>query len=184
MRQAFHRFVVGAALALAAAATVASPATAGTPQEQANKEVVLGFYDALNASDAAGTTAHDFPIIAEKYLHPDYTQHSDQFKNLPGPGSDRDKLIRMFQSMPPQPAGAEPPAMGPQKRLAVMAEGDLVMLFMQRDLVDPSGVTHPNFIFNMFRVKEGKLSEHWEVSNGMGPPPGADGPPPPGAGKL
>ncbi len=184
MRQAFHRFVIGAALAMAAAVMVASPAAAATPQEKANKEVVLGFFDALNASDAAGTTAQDFPIIAEKYLHPDYTQHYDQFKNLPGPGSDRDKLIRMFQSMPPRPAGAEPPAMGPQKRLAVMAEGDLVMLFMQRDMVDPAGVTRPNFIFNMFRVKDGKLTEHWEVSDGMRlPPPGADGAPPPSAGR-
>jgi predicted SnoaL-like aldol condensation-catalyzing enzyme len=170
-------------MAMAAAVAAASPAAAETPQEQANKKVVLGFFDALNAGDAAGATARDIPIIAEKYLDPSYTQHSEQLKKLPGPGADREKLIRMFQSMPPRPAGAGAGAMPPQKRVAVMAEGDLVMMLVERDMVDPAGVTHPNFIFNMFRVKKGKLTEHWEVSSGMRPPPGADAGPPPGAGK-
>jgi predicted SnoaL-like aldol condensation-catalyzing enzyme len=176
MRHVHHCFGVG--LVVAATAVAASPAAAETRQEQANKQVVLGFYDALNASDAAGTTARDFPAIAEKYIDPNYTQHSEQFKKLLGPGTDREKLIRMFQSMPSRPPGAGAAAMPPQKRVAVMAEGDLVMMLMQRDMVDSISVTHPNFIFNMFRVKNGKLTEHWEVSNGMRPPPaGADGPP-------
>jgi predicted SnoaL-like aldol condensation-catalyzing enzyme len=177
MRHVHHCFVIGVGLAVAAV-TATLPAAAETPQEQANKQVVLGFYDALNAGDAAGTTARDFPAIAEKYLDPDYMQHSEQLKKLPGPGTDRDKLIRMFQSMPPRPAGAA--AMPPQKRVAVMAEGDLVMMLMQRDMIDPAGVVHPNFIFNMFRVKKGKLTEHWVVAEGVMPPPGGEGALPPG----
>lgn len=176
MRYAHHRFLSGVGLAVAAAVAAAVPAAAETPQEQANKQVVLGFYNALNAGDAAGTTARDFPAIAEKYIDPGYTQHSEQLKTLPGSGTDRDKLIRMFQNMPPRPQGAGAPMIGPQKRVAVMAEGDLVMMLMQRDMVDPAGVTHPNFIFNMFRVKNGKLIEHWEVSSGMRPPPAAGKP--------
>ena len=169
-------------MAMAAVVLAAFPAAAETPQEQANEKVVLAFFDALNAGDAAGTTGRDIPIIAEKYLDPSYTQHSEQFKNLPGPGTDRDKLIRMFQSMPPRPAGAGPAAMGPQKRIAVMAQGDLVMILFERDMVDSAGATHPKYIFNMFRVEKGKLTEHWEVADGMGPPPGAGGPQP-GAGR-
>jgi predicted SnoaL-like aldol condensation-catalyzing enzyme len=182
MRHAHHRFAVRVGMAMAAVLLAASPAAAETPQEQANKKVVLAFFDALNAGDAAGTTARDIPIIAEKYLDPGYTQHSEQFKKLPGPGTDRDKLIRMFQNMPPRPAGAGAGTMPPQKRVAVMAEGDLVMMLVERDMVDPAGVTHPKYIFNMFRVKNGKLTEHWEVADGMGPPPGAGNGPPPGAG--
>ena len=182
MRHAHFRFALRFGMAMAATVTAASSAAAETPQEQANKEVVLGFFDALNAGDAAGTTGRDIPLIAEKFLDPGYTQHSEQLKNLPGPGTDRDKLIRMFQSMPPRPPGAGPAAMGPQKRVAVMAEGDLVMMLVERDMVDPAGATHPNYIFNMFRVKKGKLTEHWEVADGMGPPPGAGGPQP-GAGR-
>jgi predicted SnoaL-like aldol condensation-catalyzing enzyme len=178
MRHAHLRFVVRVGLIMAAAVAAALPAAAETPQEQANKKVVLGFFDALNAGDAAGTTGRDIPSIAEKFLDPGYTQHSEQFKNLPGPGTDRDKLIRMFQSMPTRPPGAGPAAMGPQKRVAVMAEGDLVMMLLERDMIDPAGVTHPNFIFNMFRVKNGKLTEHWQVADGMRPPPGGDGGPP------
>jgi predicted SnoaL-like aldol condensation-catalyzing enzyme len=172
-------------MAMAAAVAAASPAGAAeTPQEQANKKVVLAFFDSLNASDAAGTTGRDIPVIAEKFLDPGYTQHSEQFKNLPGPGTDRDKLIRMFQNMPPRPPGMGPAAMGPQKRVAVMAEGDLVMMLVERDMSDPAGVPRPNFIFNMFRVQKGKLTEHWEVADGMRPPsPGAEDAPPPGAGK-
>jgi predicted SnoaL-like aldol condensation-catalyzing enzyme len=182
MRHAHRRFVVRVGLVIAAAVAAVSPAAAHTPQEQANKQVVLDFYDALNASDAAGTTGADIAVIAETYLDPGYTQHSERLKNLPGPGTDRDKLIRMFQSMPPRPPSAGPAAMGPQKRVAVMAEGDLVMLLLQRDMVDAAGVTHANFIFNLFRVKDGKLTEHWDgASGGMGPPPGAGGAPPPGA---
>ena len=56
------------------------------------------------------------------------------------------------------------------------------MLLLEREMIDPAGETHPIFIFNMFRVKDGKLTEHWEVAGAMGPPPGADGGPPPGGG--
>jgi len=56
-----------------------------------------------------------------------------------------------------------------------MAEGDRVMLLTSRDQPDPvTGKVKPSYVFNMFRVKNGKLVEHWDVSPGMGgPPPGA-----------
>jgi len=42
--------------------------------------------------------------IAETYLSPDYKQHT---LILPGPGTDREKLIHLFQNRPMQPpAGA------------------------------------------------------------------------------
>lgn len=149
-----------------------------TAQEEANKQVVLDFYEALNDADDAGAMAQRIPQIAETYLHPDYTQRAGAFVNLPGEGSDRDKLVQMFQSMPPMPTNAGAPAPRPTT-ISVMSEGDLVMLLTKREATDPaSGQPSETFIFNMFRVEDGQLIEHWDTSQQGGPPPGA----PPGAG--
>jgi predicted SnoaL-like aldol condensation-catalyzing enzyme len=162
----------GVGLVLAAGLAMASPALAkNTPTEAANKRTVLGFYAALNEADATHSTKDRIQGIAEKYLSPEYKQHT---LLIPGPGTDRDKLIKMFQSggMGP-PGGAAPP---PQRTDAVMAEGDRVMLLTSRDMPDPAtGGVKPSYIFNMFRVKNGKLVEHWDVSAGA--PPGAAGGP-------
>jgi len=157
---------------------MASPAAAAnTPTEAANKKTVLDFYAALNEADASHSMQERIPAIAEQYLSPDYKQHT---LFLPGPGTDREKLIHMFQSRPAPPAGST--AMPRQRTDAVMAEDDKVMLLTSRDVRDPvTGVVKPSYIFNMFRVKDGKLLEHWDVSGGM-PPPASGGPAaPPGA---
>jgi predicted SnoaL-like aldol condensation-catalyzing enzyme len=168
-------------LVLAAGLAMTSPAVAGnTPTEAANKKTVLDFYAALNEADATNTMSQRIPAIAEKYLSPEYKQHT---LILPGTGTDREKLIRMFQSRPAgPPAGAT--AIPPQRTDAVMAEGDRVMLLTSRMQRDPAtGEAKPSYIFNMFLVKNGKLVEHWDISPGMAPPPrgpGAPGGPPGG----
>ena len=161
-------------IVLAISLALAVPALAeNTPTEAANKKVVLDFYAALNEADAANNMKERIPAIAEKYLSLEYKQHT---LLLPGSGTDREKLIRMFQSRPPLP----PPGgkvMPRQRTDAIMAEGDRVMLLTSRDMPDPAtGGLKPSYIFNMFRVKDGKLVEHWDVSPGMGgPPPGGPG---------
>lgn len=159
----------------AALLAVASPALAhDEPAETANKQVVLDFYQALNDSDATGTRKERIQGIIERYLSPEYVQHAEAFADLPGPGSPRDRLIRLFQTMP------EGPPMPPARTLAVMAEGDLVMMLTARDMPDPAtGGTKPAYVFNMFRVRNGQLVEHWDL--GTSAPPGAPGGPPPGA---
>ena len=162
-------------LVLAAGLAMASTAAAeNTPTEAANKKTVLDFYAALNEANATNSMKERIQGIAEKYLSPDYKQHTLM---LPGSGTDRDKLIRMFQSrQAASPAGA-PTA--PQRTDAIMAEGDRVMLLTSRDYRDPAtGELKPTYVFNMFRVKDGKLVEHWDVMpQGVGPPPGGPGGP-------
>jgi predicted SnoaL-like aldol condensation-catalyzing enzyme len=150
----------------------AAASAANTPTEAANKKVVLDFYAALNDATASGAMKERIPAIAEKFLSPEYKQHTLM---LPGPGTDRERLVRMFQGRPAAPAGAAPAS--PQQTDAVMAEGDKVMLLTSRMLPDPAtGALKRTYVFNMFLLKDGKLVDHWDVM-----PPGV-GPPPPGAG--
>jgi predicted SnoaL-like aldol condensation-catalyzing enzyme len=157
-------FILAGGLAMASTATAAN-----TPTEAANKKTVLEFYAALNEADATNTMKERIPDIVEKYLSPDYKQHT---LILPGPGTDRDKLIGMFQSRPPRSAGAT--ALPRQRTDAIMAEGDRVMMLTSRDQRDPvTGELKPSYTFNMFVVKDGKLVEHWDLSPGRPPvPPG------------
>ena len=164
----------GVGLVLAAGLVMASTAAAAnTHTEAANKKTVLDFYAALNEADATNSMSQRIPAIAEKYLSPEYKQHT---LILPGTGTDREKLIRMFQSRP-----AAATAIPRQRTDAVMAEGDRVMLLTSREQRDPAtGEVKPSYNFNMFRVKDGKLVEHWEVSQGRAPSP-PSGPGAPGA---
>ena len=151
-------FVLAAGLAVASTAMAAN-----TPTEAANKKTVLDFYAALNAADATNTMQERIPDIVEKYLSPDYKQHT---LILPGPGTDRERTVRMFQSRP-----ARPSAIPPQRPAAIMAEGDRVMLLTSREQRDPAtGELKPSYTFNMFVVKDGKLVEHWDLSPGRAPP--------------
>ncbi len=163
----------GIGLLLASGFALASSAwAANTPTEIANKKTVLDFYAALNEADATNSMKERIPQIAEKYLSPDYKQHT---LLLPGTGTDREKLIRMFQSRPARPSAEA--AQPPQRTDAIMAEGDRVMLLTSREQPDPvTGELKPSYIFNMFVVKDGKLVEHWDVSPTRPPaPPGGPG---------
>jgi predicted SnoaL-like aldol condensation-catalyzing enzyme len=163
----FLRLSAAGLLLAVGLATASIAAAENTPTEAANKRVVLAFYAALNAADASNSMRERIQDIAETYLSPVYTQHT---LLLPGPGTDREKLIHMFQSRPMQPpAGGA--AMPKQRTDAIMAEGDRVMLLTSRDQRDPvTGELKPSYVFNMFRVQDGKLVEHWDVSSGMAPP--------------
>ena len=186
-----RRLICG--LLFAASLASVSPAFAqDTPAEQANKQLVLDFYAALDQAMATGTAPARAQSIAETYLSPDYVQHAEALANLPGPGTARDKFIRLTQSVP-----EGMPPIPPATVVSVMAQDDLVMILTRREAPDPAtGAMKTSYVFNMYRVSDGKLSEHWDIGGapsgpptGMGPggptfpagPPGSS-PPPQGPG--
>lgn len=127
-----------------------SHAATYTAQEQANMKLVADFYAELDAAGPA--LKQKIRGIAEKYLQPDYIQHMEQ-QGAFGPG--REGFIRMLDQVP---AGPLPPA----KLLVLTAQGDLVVQVTSRSM--PGG--KDAYIFNMFRVQDGKLAEHWDAMSG------------------
>lgn len=130
-----------------------------TPQEEANKKLVRDFYNAL---DAPRTEGADRGRINEKYISPDYIQHSVNGQGAPGAQS---------RGSAAPPRGAGPPKMGPATLLAITAEGDKVIQVTSRTIPDSTGKAVETIIFNMFRVKDGKLVEHWDAFGVPSEPP-------------
>ena len=147
--------VVAAVAAVAIAVLSAASTQAREPiREEANKKLVRDFYAALDEAQASGTMKSKGRSIMERFIAPDYIQHR------PGEQNGREAMIHNTESAPAMPAGAMPPA----KLVALVAEGDLVVQVTSRDLPDPAtGATKPALIWNMFRVKDGKLAEHWDA---------------------
>jgi predicted SnoaL-like aldol condensation-catalyzing enzyme len=133
-----------------------------TAQEAANKKLVLDFYAQLEKPDMSQRAKE----IAERYIAPGYIQHQE------GATNGREAFARNTAGDPSAPPR---PAMGPAKLLAIMAEGDKVIQVTSRDIPDPAtGAVKPVLIWNMFRIENGQLAEHWDaLPGGFRPPPGA-----------
>ncbi len=107
--------------------------------EEANKKMVLTFYQAFFGD-------HDLSA-AEKYLDPGYVQHN------PGLPDGRDALINMAKGM-----FANTPKGKPDIR-RVAADGDLVWLHVRGQF----GPGPASSVVDIFRVKNGKIVEHWDT---------------------
>jgi predicted SnoaL-like aldol condensation-catalyzing enzyme len=164
------------ACAIGAGLAISAHAVTYTPQEEANVKLVADFYAALDNADVHGGMKQNIRSIAEKYMQADYIQHMEAGKKF-GPG--REGFIRLLEqapAMPAPPAGMTPP---PAQVLSLIANGDIVIRVSSRTMPTASGEqANPNYIFNMFRIQNGKLAEHWDASSGapMGPPPAAPAP--------
>lgn len=161
--QGFCKFLLG--VALLSGINHTALAAQNTAQEKANMKLVGDFYAALENATAKGNIKEAIVGIAEKYIAPGYIQHAF------GGASGRDNFIKLFQNRtgggaPPAgpPAGAAPTGappgmpMQPQqaKLVALMADGNLVVQITSRG---------PAMIWNMFRIENGQLAEHWDANS-------------------
>jgi predicted SnoaL-like aldol condensation-catalyzing enzyme len=93
--------------------------------------------------------------LADKWLTAEYHQHN------PNVASGRDPVVKYFTSVrKPSPV----PEHMKTKIVAVLADGDLVVVVTPRELPDPKDPTrkYTTSWFDMWRFRDGKADEHWD----------------------
>ena len=129
------------AMAAAAALMAATPALAGnTPQEEANKKVVLDLYE-------KGINQKDFEAAA-KDLGPRYVQHNPRAKD--GPEGFKAFIEFLKAKLPNYHSDIK----------KVFADGDYVILHVHNV---PAPGERGAAIVDIFRLENGKVVEHWDV---------------------
>ena len=95
--------------------------------------------------------------LAKKYLTESYIQHNP---NVP---TGRAAFVEFFQRVR-KPAPIEPRIKAPL--VAIVAEGDYVVLSFAREHADPKDATkkYTTTWFDMFRIENGKIAEHWDAA--------------------
>lgn len=131
-------------LAAAAVAVLAlsGPAVAGnTAQEEANKKIVIDFYDkAINQKDFEA---------AKAYFGPRYTQHNPRAAD--GPEGLKGFIGFLKAKFPNYHSEFK----------RVLADGDFVIVHVHNR---PNPGDRGRAIIDIFRLENGKVVEHWDVS--------------------
>ena len=168
-----HATVLAIALTVLSAVSVAAQApvtgssdpeslfTSPDPKLNANKQVVLHIMrDLLEAGHWAD---------APKYLTSAYIQHN------PNIASGLDSVMKFFSGRPSQPIPDR--NSWRTKIVSVVAEGDLVVVGIVRELDDPrqAGKKYTTTWFDMWRIKDGKADEHWDYGTIAPPAPAGRG---------
>ena len=136
-----------AQVAVAAAADQEKLLASADPKLAANKRLVYDFWREVFEG------AH--MEFADKYMAESYIQHNP---NVP---TGRAAFVEFFQRVR-KPAPIEPGIKAPL--VAIVAEGDLVVLSFAREHADPKDASkkYTTTWFDMFRIENGKIAEHWD----------------------
>lgn len=152
-----------AASPLGAAAQV--PVTAATdqqallrdadPVEARNKQMVYDFWREV-------FVAGDMSKL-DDYMHPDYIQHN------PAVATGREAFRAFFGGRPARPV--QPTI---DNLVAIVGDGDMVVMAFRRELPNPRapGTTYTTTWFDMFRIIDGKIGEHWDYGTLSAPAAG------------
>jgi predicted SnoaL-like aldol condensation-catalyzing enzyme len=117
------------------------------PKLAANKKLVFDMYRTIVE---AGRTD-----MASQFFTEGYIQHN------PNVASGRDALVAYIKKT--RPERPLKPLMG-FPLIALMAEGDLVLVATVSYAPDPEnpGKKYSNTHFDMYRIENGKIAEHWD----------------------
>ena len=115
------------------------------PQLAANKQLIFDFW--INVFQPFDMTD------AAKYMPEDYVQHN------PNVGSGRQAFLDFFSKFPKQEKKS-----AIDNLVSLVAEGDKVILARKRTFPDPdnAGSTYETTWFDMFRIEDGLIVEHWD----------------------
>ena len=98
--------------------------------------------------------------VADKYFDENYMQHN------PNAATGRKAVVDFFSKF-----SKPKPIVDTIKSsvVAIIAEGDLVMLSFVREMPDPVDPTkkYTTTWFDLFRIANGKIAEHWDCAEKM-----------------
>ena len=115
------------------------------PQLAANKKLVYDFWRVvLRARDMSNSS---------EYLSERYIQHN------PNVASGREPFVRFMSGAEPVEVSATIPDL-----VTIFAENDMVIMAFRREFDDPrnAGQTYSTTWFDMFRVVNNLIDEHWD----------------------
>ncbi|OIJ65038.1 hypothetical protein WN71_025730 [Streptomyces mangrovisoli] len=118
---------------------------------EANKKLVSDFY-----VEVFGPMN---PEAVKKFVADDYLQHAS---HMPQGRAGLERYVaELARQAPPPPAGTAPA--GPPAPAVLHAEGDMVVIAgeLPQPLLDGSGGTWTFYAYDAYRVRDGKLAEHW-----------------------
>jgi predicted SnoaL-like aldol condensation-catalyzing enzyme len=152
------QFILCAALALAAMVGQAQEVPVGVkdqlallkssdPKLAANKKLVFDMYRVILQGGHADKV--------EQYFTPGYIQHN------PNVTSGRDSLAKYITQTRPK---RELKPLLDFPLISITAEGDMVVIALVSWQDDPEkpGQRYANTHFDMFRIENGKIAEHWD----------------------
>jgi predicted SnoaL-like aldol condensation-catalyzing enzyme len=114
-----------------------------------NKKVVTDFYRLVFEPRNAD--------LIDQYIAPDFVEHNPRIEG------GRDGLAKFMKTLPaPKSDDIGPELKNPPAYM--LAEGDLVTFVFKQSTPDPKDKTrnYDHFTFDMFRIKNGKIVEHWD----------------------
>ncbi len=122
------------------------------PKLAANKKLVYDFWREVFLTGNAD--------LATKYMAEGYIQHN------PGVPTGRAAFQNFVKTRPKAAVPATIPNL-----VTIRAEGDLVILAFKRDLPEPTdpSKTYSTTWFDMFRVENGMVVEHWDYGTKAAP---------------
>lgn len=116
------------------------------PKLAANKKLVYDMWRTL-------LNAYQIDRAGE-FIHEDYMQHN------PMANTGLAGMQGFFRAMGRQPQPV--PEAIPEGVVAILAEGDLVTIVFPRGGKDSCGRDFTTTWFDMFRIQDGKIVEHWD----------------------